>query len=207
MKNTKTLYIFRHGETEFNKIKVVQGQSTDSDLNDRGREQAHKLAEYYKNKKFDLFITSKLKRSKQTFDPLMSSFHSVPLLQMKEVNEISWGISEGKPTGNKEMRLFKKVINSWKSGDLDARLPGGESAFELQQRVEYFWSYVQQAHQQHIAVCTHGRTMRAILSYFLFENLLHMESFQHENTGLYLLEIEADSKRIVLSNDVSHLQV
>lgn len=204
--STKLLYIFRHGETEYNKMNIVQGQSTDGDLNETGWEQARKLGNYYREENFELFITSMLKRSMQTFEPLTSFFTDVPSLKMPEVNEIRWGDSEGKPTGKKEVTLFKKVINSWKDGNLDARLPGGESAFELQQRVEKFRDFIFQAHHKKIAVCTHGRTMRAILSYFLFENLRHMESFQHENTGLYLLEIRPEQRRILASNDISHLR-
>ena len=36
----KEIYIIRHGETELNRLGIVQGRGVDSDLNDTGRAQA-----------------------------------------------------------------------------------------------------------------------------------------------------------------------
>jgi probable phosphoglycerate mutase len=39
----KIIYIIRHGETELNKLGIVQGRGVDSELNDKGRDQADAL--------------------------------------------------------------------------------------------------------------------------------------------------------------------
>ena len=44
------LYFVRHGETEWNVRKKIQG-ATDIPLNDHGREQAQKLAAYLKKER------------------------------------------------------------------------------------------------------------------------------------------------------------
>ncbi|HYG15236.1 MAG TPA: histidine phosphatase family protein, partial [Bacteroidia bacterium] len=36
----KTIYLVRHGETEFNRMGIVQGSGVDSELNETGRKQA-----------------------------------------------------------------------------------------------------------------------------------------------------------------------
>lgn len=41
----KTLYIVRHGQTELNRLGVVQGRGMDTDLNDEGRTQASQFYE------------------------------------------------------------------------------------------------------------------------------------------------------------------
>jgi probable phosphoglycerate mutase len=44
----KLIYIIRHGETDFNKLGIVQGSGIDSDLNPRGVQQAANFYAFYK---------------------------------------------------------------------------------------------------------------------------------------------------------------
>ncbi len=67
----KHIYIMRHGETEYNKSHVHQGQEFDDPLNDNGKEQAKKTGMYFKKYRmsdgqFDCIISSPLLRAKQT---------------------------------------------------------------------------------------------------------------------------------------------
>lgn len=56
----------RHGETDWNKERKVQGGNADIPLNDTGRAQAQKTAESLKKKKFDVIVCSDLKRAAET---------------------------------------------------------------------------------------------------------------------------------------------
>ena len=40
----KTIYLFRHGETDLNKNKIMQGSDVNSSLNESGKKQAKELA-------------------------------------------------------------------------------------------------------------------------------------------------------------------
>ena len=62
----KKIYIIRHGETEYNKLGMVQGSGVDTDLNDTGRYQAKCFYEAHKHIKFDKIYTSALRRTHQT---------------------------------------------------------------------------------------------------------------------------------------------
>ena len=53
----KDFYLFRHGETEYNRLGLRQGQGIDAGLNETGRLQAQKLAVYLEEKEIDIFIT------------------------------------------------------------------------------------------------------------------------------------------------------
>ena len=46
----KDFYLFRHGETEYNRLGLRQGQGIDAGLNETGRLQAQKLAVYLEEK-------------------------------------------------------------------------------------------------------------------------------------------------------------
>ena len=58
-----TLYLIRHGETEWNKSGRYQG-STDVALSDMGMAQAEKVASYFKDIPLDGVITSPLQRAR-----------------------------------------------------------------------------------------------------------------------------------------------
>ena len=53
----KTIYLIRHGQTDFNKQGIVQGSGVDSSLNDEGHAQARKFFEAYHHINFDKFMS------------------------------------------------------------------------------------------------------------------------------------------------------
>ncbi|MBR3649809.1 MAG: histidine phosphatase family protein, partial [Victivallales bacterium] len=59
------LYIVRHGQTDYNLIRRIQGQSN-SQLTDLGRQQACLLAKRLGHKMFNAFYTSDLDRAMDT---------------------------------------------------------------------------------------------------------------------------------------------
>ena len=65
-RNIKTIYLIRHGETDFNRQGVVQGSGVDSDLNELGQAQAEAFFQAYQHIPFDKVYTSALKRTHQS---------------------------------------------------------------------------------------------------------------------------------------------
>ena len=63
------IYIVRHGQTDWNKQKVMQGQ-IDVPLNETGKEQARELGEKLKDIVFDHIFCSPLLRTRQTLENL-----------------------------------------------------------------------------------------------------------------------------------------
>ena len=57
----KDFYLFRHGETEYNRLGLRQGQGIDAGLNETGRLQAQKLAVYLEEKEIEVIYTSPLR--------------------------------------------------------------------------------------------------------------------------------------------------
>jgi probable phosphoglycerate mutase len=58
---------------------------------------------------------------------------------------------------------------------------------------------------ERILVCTHGRTLRGMVSLMKGATLADMEGIQHANTGCYVVEYTGGRFHFQLENDTSHL--
>lgn len=88
-----TIYLFRHGETDWNKAKKLQGQS-DIPLNEFGRELAVKTAEELRGVRFDAAFSSPLCRASETARLILAD-RKTPLILDARLKEINFGECEG----------------------------------------------------------------------------------------------------------------
>ncbi len=200
----KELLIVRHGQTEYNREKRVQGSGIDSSLNETGREQSRLFYEAYRDQEIDLVVSSTLKRSMETIRPFVRE-QNIDWMQRKELNEIHWGEYEGSRYHEQLIKEYRNMIESWKRGDLDACLEGGESARALSDRLDRFIDELIEWDAQKILICSHGRTIRCLLCRLQSWPLQRMEEFEHSNTGLFKLIEEGDNFRLVQQNNTEHL--
>lgn len=198
-----TLYILRHGETEYNRLGIVQGSGVDTDLNTTGIEQALAFHEAHGDIDFQLIVTSKLKRTHQTVRPFIEK--NIPWIQTADINEISWGAHEGLASTPERIALYKRMISEWEAGNLDASLPLGETARQLSERVGRFIEWIKTRPEQRILIATHGRTMRCLIALLKGQNMASMETVPHSNTGLYVIHIQDGRYVFETENDISHL--
>ncbi len=94
MKNSRWITLIRHGETIWNKEKLLQGRK-DISLSDRGIEQAYEMADYFKSSPFDFVGASPLKRTQQTAS-IISEVLNVPMHTLEGLMPRSYGPWEGK---------------------------------------------------------------------------------------------------------------
>ena len=201
---SKELFIVRHGQTEYNRKKMVQGSGIDSSLNDTGRRQAKLFFEKYKDHSIDLVVTSSLKRSIETMKPFIEE--GIDWIEREEINEINWGIYEGSRYHEKLIAEYRAMISSWSEGDLDACLEGGESARALSERLDSFIEELHTWEAGNILICSHGRTIRCLLCRLQSWPIHRMESFEHTNTGLFRLQENEDRFQLVEENSTKHLK-
>ncbi|MCG9880923.1 MAG: histidine phosphatase family protein [Bacteroidia bacterium] len=201
----KLIYIIRHGETEFNKLGIVQGSGINSSLNERGISQAGKFYEMYKDIKFQKIYTSALVRTQESVLPFIEAGKSYQTFT--ELNEISWGVFEGKPQNETERKAYWDVVNAWKNGDYSAKIVNGESAAELQHRQLNFIEFLKRQKETCVLVATHGRAMKSLLCTMLQLPLSEMESFEHSNLCLYVLEFNGNSFELIIRNNTNHLKI
>ncbi|MCU0442856.1 MAG: histidine phosphatase family protein [Bacteroidia bacterium] len=200
---TKTIYIIRHGETDFNKQNIVQGSGVDMPLNEKGRWQAEQFYNAYKNHPFQVVYTSALVRSQQSVAKFIEQ--GIKHIALPELNEISWGDFEGKQQTPVQRETYWRLIEQWNKGELNAKIPNGESPIEMQARQQGALNRIQASTEEEILICMHGRAMKSFLCLLLNEPLTQMEKFQHTNLCLYQLQIEDNTTQLLKTNDTSHL--
>lgn len=87
------LYIIRHGETDWNKEKRLQGQS-DTQLNEYGIQLARITGEALRDVHFDYIFSSPLKRAYKTAE-LIRGDRKLDIVTDDRLKEISFGVNEG----------------------------------------------------------------------------------------------------------------
>ncbi len=196
------IYILRHAETDYNNKGIIQGSEVDSDINTTGIIQSDKFYSKYKGIEFDKVFVSNLKRTYQTVKNFIE-INNIPFEKLKEFNEISWGVNQGK---NDDLLDYKKLIDSWLDGELDNKFDRGESPNEMVIRLVKGFKYIISHKLERVLLCIHGRALRILLSEVLDKDLTKMDKYPHSNTGLYIMEyIDEKNVRIKNSNLRDHL--
>ena len=200
----KEIYLIRHGETDYNRKGVVQGRGINSSLNETGISQAQAFYQGFRHTGFDKILTSSLKRTQQTVEPFLELGYKPE--SFKELDEIDWGIHEGKISGSDMSKEYSTMISEWKAGNLHLKIEGGESPLELQKRQIYFIEHhlIPMSYNK-LLICCHGRAIRSLLCTLLGKNLASMDEFPHRNLSLYKLKQDGDQFKLELFNYTDHV--
>lgn len=95
MNDLCTIYLVRHGKTDWNDKKLIQGH-TDIPLSAEGIVAAKELAQELKKIKFDKIYSSDLLRAKQTAE-IIALEHQLEVETAQALRERSFGSFEGRP--------------------------------------------------------------------------------------------------------------
>ncbi|MGO1244821.1 MAG: histidine phosphatase family protein [Sphingobacterium sp.] len=201
----KTFYFIRHGQTDLNLRGIVQGKGVDSPLNDTGRKQADAFYQMYKDVPFDKVYTSTLQRTKQTVSQFIAD--GIPTEEHFGLDEISWGVYEGKEQDDRVASGFQQLVASWKSGDLDLSVETGESPNDLVRRQKLAMEFMlSKKNEETVLICMHGRALRIMLCHLTGISVCKMDDFPHTNTALYVLEFKNGRFTIRDHYNIEHLK-
>ena len=88
------IYYVRHGQTDFNLMKKMQGGGTEKDLNETGINQAQETKKNLENIKFDVILCSPMNRAKQTAQ-IIDNGRNLPIITDERIRERKLGEYEG----------------------------------------------------------------------------------------------------------------
>ena len=201
-----TLYVVRHGETDHNRRRLMQGRRIDAPLNERGAEQARALGARFARVTLDAIHVSPLARAQQTAYEVIRLHPGVPVHIEPDLAEMSWGEMEGRSIDEVADEL-RAVAAEWRHGRFDRKVGGGESILDVQARAQRVIDRLLAARQgQPVLVVTHGRFLRVFLAMALDQgNPSRMDRFEHANTGVYRLVHDGVGFTNDLVNCIAHL--
>lgn len=171
-----TVYLVRHGQTNWNLIKKFQGLRR-VPINKVGKEQVKRLAKDLKGISFDVVYSSPVLRARQTAKILVPK-HKIIL--NKDLRELDRRAHEGF-TPEQIKKLIPDIEAQWARDNIDWRSPfGGETLREYQARsIKAFKEIVKKHKGKSILVVTHGGPLKAIV-HFLHsgkpEDFLHVKN-------------------------------
>jgi len=184
--NVKRIIFCRHAETAPNASFQLQGSGIDENLNAKGVNQAEALARRLAQQEdIEVIVTSNLRRAIHTSEIIADAYPKpLKIIKEPELREISWGVWEGMVCPD-----LQSLIELWQSGDFTARAPGGETPVDVRERVLPIVYSLLERPEKTILVVVHGRLLRILLSSILYGNLYHMQSFNHRNTCVNVVDV------------------
>lgn len=165
----KDFYVFRHGETEYNRLGLRQGQGINVGLNEKGFHQAEELARLLDDVGIEVVYSSPLVRAIETAEKVAQRL-SVPIKILSELTEGSFGDAEGLHRDIVHQRWPDVFAHWYNPTDMvDCGFPNGETKFEIQQRMLSAMEIMLQAPEKTIAVSSHGTALRCLLMRILYK--------------------------------------
>ncbi|WP_263786490.1 histidine phosphatase family protein [Salinibacter grassmerensis] len=202
-----SLYLVRHGETEYNRRGIMQGGGIDSTLNATGREQARALARRFASADVDALYASTLRRATQTADILAADHEPLSRTHLRDLGEMDWGVYEGEAPSRERDASVDALKSAWRDGAYDRGPEGGESIREVQGRARRALRHILAREAGGTAlVVTHGRYLRVLLATLLDAyGLEHMPDLDHSNTCVNHVVYEEGRARAERLNCTAHL--
>lgn len=128
------LYIMRHGKTDWNILRKIQGQ-TDIPLNEEGRRMAWEAGKKYQKVHFDICYCSPLSRASETA-ALFLEGREVPVIYDERLREMSFGVCEGMNGAEEGEDCPIRIL--FQNPELYTPAEGGETFQELFARTGSF---------------------------------------------------------------------
>ncbi len=178
-----TIYLVRHGQTEWNVKKLIHGHA-DSPLTALGKGQAAELASELKNIRFSVIFSSDLLRAKRTAE-IIALEHKLAVETKKALRERNYGQLEGKPV--EEIKLLEELQE--KADEYLYRSHKIESDSKMIARLITFLREISVAYAGEIVLMvTHGGLMRALLVHLGFGTNEELRGGSIDNTAFIKLE-------------------
>jgi len=200
------ILLVRHGETTWNTEGRHQGQTCDVPLSEAGLAQGQALAIRLQGQPVHRAVASPLLRARQTAEIALGERKEILRLDDKFM-EISHGEWEGRLAS--EIRAsHPEAQKAWRESPHTARLPGGESFQEVQDRAWEAFTHATEGlrEEETLLLVSHDGVNRALTCRILGLPLARVWSFRQAPTCLNLFEgPNLDQLALLRLNDASHL--
>lgn len=149
------IYYVRHGQTDLNLAKKMQGGGTEKELNETGVSQAYNTKKELENVKYDLVICSPMKRAKQTAE-IINEGRDIPIITDERIRERKLGDYEGRD-------VTEEMENNIWDYKLNYNIPNGENLHDFEKRIDEFFDDIKEKyHDKSVLIVAHGGIAKVI---------------------------------------------
>lgn len=196
------LYLVRHGETEWNKERRLQGQA-DVALDDFGRQLAVETGEALQDIPFDVCFTSPLKRAKETAELILAG-KDVPIIEDKRIIEMGFAEYEGKCCAE-EGRALPESFRAFFNDPVGFKpAQGGEDFLAVKKRTGAFLDWLIHAPEyarKCVLLTTHGVALAGLMNNIKNQPLeAYWDIGVHKNCAVTKVEVQDGVARIIYEN-------
>jgi probable phosphomutase (TIGR03848 family) len=192
-----TLYLIRHGENDFMRLRKLAGWLPGIHLNDRGRAQAEALVSVFDDIRLEALYSSPLERTLETAAPLARSLR-LAVHRRAALGETRYGRWEGQAIGR--LQRTKLWIQVQTTPSL-VTFPGGESFRLLQARMVSELERILAQHSGAVACFSHADPIRLALAHYLGQPLDLFQRLMIEPASVSTLLVHDGRVRVGSIND------
>lgn len=185
----KELYFVRHGQTEWNAIRRMQGQ-WNSDLSELGREQADRNGQFLKSRGVEYVVASPLDRTRQTAE-LIDAHLGIGFELDARLKEWDCGIWSGEMWHELPTK-WPQEFAAWQADQFHYRGPGAENYPDMVERAKPFLDELLAKEFGTIAIVSHGMIGRAMIGTLLSMSPEEMLAFSQMNDVILHLSLQDD---------------
>lgn len=189
------LVLVRHGETDYNHDGRWQGSGSDPPLNDRGREQARRLALDLARVAFESLYASDLERAIESAR-IIGEPHGLRPRVFEGLREMSHGAWEGKRLVD-ILETWPDEYAAFESDPWSVRRPEGDSYADLDERIWPVLDGLAERHRgERVLLVTHGGPIRLVLCELTGTPLTERDRLGVENGTWFVVERAGDAWRV-----------
>lgn len=184
------IYLIRHGETYWNKHRLLQGRS-DIELNENGRALAGETGIALDDVNFDFIYSSPLIRAYETAC-LVRGHKNIQIIRDDRLMEISFGDYEGKDSRELFQNTADPFHHFFERPELYAPAPNGETFEALLERTKEFMQQVIEPLEEsckRVMITGHGAMNKSIEAYMLNRDLKdYWENGLQANCSVFVVD-------------------
>ncbi|HDR3890988.1 TPA: phosphoserine phosphatase 1 [Bacillus cereus] len=200
-----TVYVTRHGETEWNVAKRMQGRKN-SALTENGMLQAKQLGDRMKDLSIHAIYSSPSERTLHTAE-LIKGERNIPIIEDEHFYEINMGIWEGQTIADIEKQYPEEVHLFWNEPHL-FQSTSGENFGSVYKRVIKGIQLLLEKHKgENILIVSHAAAAKLLVGHFAGIEIANVwdDPFMH-SASLSVIEFDGNLGKVKQFADISYFQ-
>lgn len=192
------LFVVRHGETDANLNRFLQGVSN-GPLNANGRLQVERLANHLKNIALDHVYASDLQRAVDTASAI-AQLHGLSVEPDSQLREWNIGELDGQPAA-----VYHKLVKETGLPVSHFDPPGGQKLSEVRSRADAFLrKIIDEQLGEVVLVCSHGDFMRQMVGSILQIDVDKATTFHFDNASYSIFEYNDNHWKVIALNRIAN---